>query len=232
MQLLSRLRHPNIIGYEDAFVADGDLCLVMEYAGGGTLEGSLRRARETSTLLDEAWVLDCLLQLCSGVNYLHACRVLHRDIKPANILLAGEGRVPKLADFGISMPMLADERQLGRHLPGGSAEGEVLPSELRSRSLEGTPLYLAPELFVRSLQARPPLPALPRLARLAECAAASRRSTLRSTRAPPTCGRSASASSRWWRCTGRTKAPPCTPSRTTSAATPTTPQLPFSSQWR
>ena len=35
--LLSRLQHPNIIGYHDAFLEDGQLCIVMELASGSML---------------------------------------------------------------------------------------------------------------------------------------------------------------------------------------------------
>lgn len=143
VQLLSRLRHPNIIGYEDAFMDGGEMCIVMELADGGTLESQLRSAIAAGERLDESWVLDVVVQLCSCVHHLHACRILHRDIKPANILLSRDA-TPKLADFGISIPMLTDEATLGRHLPGGSADEDRAPDTLRSKTLEGTPLYLVP----------------------------------------------------------------------------------------
>ena len=41
VSLLSRLKHPNIIGYHDAFLEDGQLCIVMELASGGSLEDEL-----------------------------------------------------------------------------------------------------------------------------------------------------------------------------------------------
>jgi len=89
--------------------------MLMAVADGGTLDGRLQRAKESGQALDQAWVLDCLVQLCSSVHYLHSCRILHRDIKPASILLAADG-TPRLADFGISIPMISDERQLGRDI--------------------------------------------------------------------------------------------------------------------
>jgi len=99
------------IRYEDSFLDAGYMCMLMAVADGGSLEGRLRRAKEIGEPLDQAWVLDCLVQLCSCVHYLHSCRVLHRDIKPANILLLRDG-TPQLADFGISIPMMSDESQL------------------------------------------------------------------------------------------------------------------------
>ena len=115
--LLSRLQHPNIIGYHDAFLEDGQLCIVMELASGGSLEDELATARTSGVQLSEQRLLDLLAQLADAVHYMHACRVIHRDIKPANILLAADG-TPKLADFGISTVVVARQAQVARlYLP-------------------------------------------------------------------------------------------------------------------
>ena len=69
VSLLSRLKHPNIIGYHDAFLEDGQLCIVMELASGGSLEDELATvtaavssARLASGSLQPA---ACSLQACS-----------------------------------------------------------------------------------------------------------------------------------------------------------------------
>ena len=67
-------------------------------------------------------------QICAGIFFLHARRVVHRDIKPDNILLKQEANllVPMLADFG-----------LARFYHNGCY------------SYVGTPHYLAPEIWLR-----------------------------------------------------------------------------------
>ena len=60
--LLSRLQHPNIIGYHDAFLEDGQLCIVMELASGGSLEDELAAARTSGVQLSEQRMLDLLAQ--------------------------------------------------------------------------------------------------------------------------------------------------------------------------
>lgn len=40
--------------------------------------------------------------ICEGLNYLHEQNIVHSDLKPENILL-DDYRIPKIADFGLSM---------------------------------------------------------------------------------------------------------------------------------
>lgn len=149
VHLLSQLKHPHIIGYIDSFLEGGELHIVMEKASGGSLEHELKTARDRQTRIPEERLLDLLVQTGSALNYMHSCRVLHRDIKPANILLDEIGN-PKLADFGISCNIKAYELQVGRALRANESEAAA-PKALVG-GLEGTPYYLAPELFQNTLQ--------------------------------------------------------------------------------
>lgn len=42
-----------------------------------------------------------MLQLLSGVNYLHDVGIAHRDLKPENILLDANDNI-KISDFGLA----------------------------------------------------------------------------------------------------------------------------------
>lgn len=46
VDVLSRLKHPNIIAYYDSFTSDNSLMIVMEYAPGGTLYEFLQERNE------------------------------------------------------------------------------------------------------------------------------------------------------------------------------------------
>ena len=72
-------------------------------------------------------IIDIMVQLTRGVDYLHSKNILHKDLKPANILF--EGDVLKIADFGVS-----------RQLP---------PGEFVVKTCKYTPEYASPELILQ-----------------------------------------------------------------------------------
>ena len=240
VHLLAQLRHPNIIGYVDAFLEHSELYIVMEQAGGGSLEDELKAARNAGAPIAEARLLDLLGQVGGALHYMHSCRVLHRDIKPANILLDAAG-TPKLADFGISETIRAHRLRTGRALSAledsASREGAA-PKQLTS-GLEGTPYYLAPELFEDTLQMDNCGAGRNRTPNAAEaCAQPASRyggawrlaqpSADKTRQSPPwqrcirmrvTCGRSASSCTSWCASSGRTAATRCRRSRIASYPT-------------
>jgi len=105
--LLQRLQHPNIVGLLEVVVkadqkARNDAYfLVFEYCEndlGKILDEKLHPYRRKFT---EAQVKGFMLQIISGVQYLHSQWVIHRDLKLCNLLYNSQGEV-KLADFGLA----------------------------------------------------------------------------------------------------------------------------------
>ncbi|XP_054276217.1 serine/threonine-protein kinase Nek8-like [Macrosteles quadrilineatus] len=123
VKVMSLLKHPHIIRYQDSFISQGALVIVMEYATKGTLYEYLQIQSE---LLPQEKVLSFFTQLCLALQYIHSKKILHRDITTRNILLTGsQGQIIKLTDFGIS---------------------KMLTSRSKTSSVVGTPCYLSPEL--------------------------------------------------------------------------------------
>jgi len=50
--------------------------------------------------IDPSLVRSYTYQICSGIEYCHARRIIHRDMKPQNLLIDSNGLI-KLADFGL-----------------------------------------------------------------------------------------------------------------------------------
>jgi NIMA (never in mitosis gene a)-related kinase 1/4/5 len=125
LALLKKLKHPNIVGYEEAFaVKNGTyLAIVMNYCDSGDLAGRLKKQKRP---FPEHQVLHWFVQMALGLEFMHSNKVLHRDIKTQNIFLLGNGRLV-LGDLGISK----------------SLEGTLD----MARTAIGTPYYMSPEMF-------------------------------------------------------------------------------------
>jgi len=135
-EAMSRLRHPNVVEVHDLGTdrATGDLFLTMEYVDGADL---------LTSMSGRGWLerLEALVQVCRGLEYIHARGLVHNDLKPQNVMVtaalgaadtgagsrAASPAVPftcKLCDFG-----LASVRGSGQD------------------AIRGTARYLAPEVL-------------------------------------------------------------------------------------
>uniref|UniRef100_A0A674EFR6 Mitogen-activated protein kinase kinase kinase 7 n=1 Tax=Salmo trutta TaxID=8032 RepID=A0A674EFR6_SALTR len=100
LRQLSRVNHPNIVKLYGS--CDNPVCLVMEYAEGGSLYNVLHGA-EPLPQYSASHAMSWCLQCAQGVSYLHAMKpkaLIHRDLKPPNLLLVQGGTVLKICDFG------------------------------------------------------------------------------------------------------------------------------------
>jgi eukaryotic-like serine/threonine-protein kinase len=97
------LEHPSLIRVYDTGEADGMLFQAMELLEGADFAKVLAEGRAFT------WEekLSLMEQVCAGLEYAHARKLVHRDIKPANLFLENSGRV-KVLDFG--MVRLADSQ--------------------------------------------------------------------------------------------------------------------------
>ncbi|QDS91231.1 Serine/threonine-protein kinase StkP [Rosistilla ulvae] len=139
-EILSKLRHPGIVGLLDFFIDNDRLIVALEYLDGR----DLKEYAEQHGTFSAAEVREFLRQMASALQHAHAAGILHRDIKPANILVItsddGQPRdVPRfvLTDFGISR--VADGIQVSRNT-GGTYQF-MAPEQLRGRATTQSDLW-------------------------------------------------------------------------------------------
>lgn len=88
---------PFIVSLYDAYKQQSQLCLVMEYMNGGSLQDLVEKGGST----DEELLAKIAYNVLRGLHYLHSQGKIHRDVKPGNLLINTKNFV-KLADFGLA----------------------------------------------------------------------------------------------------------------------------------
>jgi serine/threonine protein kinase len=127
LTIVQLLNHPNIVKTYAVETRHLDVFIVMEYCSGGDYSKLL--ANKTDPM-KEAKVRYYFRQLMEGLKYLRSRQILHRDLKPANLLLTDDNRTLKITDFGFARD---------------------LPDNVMTETLCGSPLYMAPEIFLQSM---------------------------------------------------------------------------------
>ncbi|XP_045513662.1 uncharacterized protein LOC123707566 isoform X4 [Pieris brassicae] len=97
VQIMSSVRHPNIVHIYEVFENSEKMILVMEYCSGGELYDYLSQKK----VLEEDEARRLFRQIATAVYYCHIHKICHRDLKLENVLLDETGSA-KIADFGLS----------------------------------------------------------------------------------------------------------------------------------
>ncbi|KAF6171782.1 hypothetical protein GIB67_007303 [Kingdonia uniflora] len=101
VNLLVKLRHPNIVQFLGAVTEKKPLMLITEYLRGGDLHQHLKEKGSLSPSTAISFALD----IARGMAYLHnePNVIVHRDLKPRNVLLVNSNADHlKVGDFGLS----------------------------------------------------------------------------------------------------------------------------------
>lgn len=128
VRIICRLNHPFIVKHFDSFysISSKLLFIVTEYLPGGDLGRHIQRLKDSNKRLSETQIWRIILQTFNGLAHLHDLNVLHRDIKPANLFFSKDMKTIKIGDLNTCRIIM---------------KGNL------TRSLIGTPNYLAPEVW-------------------------------------------------------------------------------------
>lgn len=126
IEILQECDSPWIVSYKGTYETDGNVWIVMEYCGAGSLCDLMAICDKT---LVEDEIAAVMTMSMHGLKYLHANRKIHRDIKSGNILLTHQGEC-KLADFGVS--------------------AQLTTISAKRKTVIGTPYWMAPEVLQSS----------------------------------------------------------------------------------
>ena len=111
IQLMNRLKHPNILKFEAVCVHEAQLHALTEYIAGGTLEELIQ-----DLTVDISWSqrMEIGLHISEGLHYLNSQGMFHRDLTSKNIFLkkSVENIFAIIGDFGLAteIPNKTDQR--------------------------------------------------------------------------------------------------------------------------
>lgn len=126
VDILTQMRHPNVVLFLGACTEPGKMAIVCELMHDSVF-GILRKHKDLSILQRVKMAKDT----AQGMTWLHGAdpQILHRDLKPQNLLVDDHWNV-KLCDFGLSQVKLQEQK---------IRDGKSIP---------GTPLWMSPEVLL------------------------------------------------------------------------------------
>jgi len=129
LEKVRELHHPFLLQTQAFWVLDDRLVVVMELADGSLYDRLEECQRSGLPGIPVEELVTYFSQVAEALDFLHSQRITHRDIKPQNLLhLKGYAKV---ADFGLAR---SQERSL-----------------TEASMLAGTPVYMAPELWLNKV---------------------------------------------------------------------------------
>jgi serine/threonine-protein kinase len=126
IDLVSRLRHPNIVRVLGKGEVDNRPFMAMEYIDGPNLE----KVITSLGVLDSSVSMQIASRIASAFKYIHRKGIIRGDIKPSNVILSKQGKI-YVTDLGIAK----SQEDQDKDRTGITSEGVII----------GTPAYMAPE---------------------------------------------------------------------------------------
>ncbi|KZO99084.1 Pkinase-domain-containing protein [Calocera viscosa TUFC12733] len=160
-EILRKIQHPRITSLIELQEKEWNIFLIMEFCGGGDLHEYKRKRGKIKGLeympdfgmmpvyyphpqkggLAPFAVRSFLVQLIDVMKFMHQHSMVHRDLKPSNIMLTLPSERDLMNGHPLGVPLL-------KVADFGFAR--ILPGKTLAETLCGSPLYMAPEVYLEN----------------------------------------------------------------------------------
>jgi signal transduction histidine kinase/tRNA A-37 threonylcarbamoyl transferase component Bud32 len=152
IEIISKLKHPNIIEVYGQYEYETTPFIVMELLAGHNLSKLL----ENGTRFSIPEIIRIIKQLAEALNYVHNHGIIHRDLKPSNIFIDEQNQL-KLLDFGVALVIelsaIREEKMIAGTFGYMSPEATGI---LDKRIDERSDLYSLGVIFYHLITGMPP----------------------------------------------------------------------------
>ncbi|KRX04758.1 Protein kinase-like domain [Pseudocohnilembus persalinus] len=95
------MNHSKILKFHDSFINSDGIYLISEYCEDGNLKQYIEKNKRN---ISKENILQIMMQIRQGLNYLDHLYIIHCDLKPANIYFKKQNDINSLVigDFGLS----------------------------------------------------------------------------------------------------------------------------------
>ena len=154
LEILHKMKHPNIVGIKNYLENQKNHYIMLEYCNGLDLDAYLKKyMSEYKRPLNELYIQKIMQQIAPAMEYMHSNNIIHRDIKLQNILLNFDshlnvtinGQLPPKLTF---KQMSLDKPFSVKITDLGFAKDLVKDSE--GSTILGSPIYMSPDILARA----------------------------------------------------------------------------------
>lgn len=165
-KLLNSLQHPNIVGFKG--VCDDQHAILLEYVyfdfapfgidlKVNSLADLLRHFDKSDCAnIDKNVFYHAAEDIALGLQYLHENGLAHRDLKPANVLVSNQhychlSSQDEIESICFATPLICKLTDFGESR-SQEVHTNAITTTKTGRIDRGTPVFMAPELFVKEFQ--------------------------------------------------------------------------------
>ena len=154
-----KLKHPSIVNVIAGFNANNTAYYVMDFIEGETLQEKMRRDQK---IYSQTEIIEIILPILDGLEYIHSLGYLHRDMAPDNIYLKNY-KDAIIFDFGSSRRVIGKHTQsitaLVKH---GYSPPEQYTGTTKEQRTPSTDIYPIAAIIYRLLNGEVPYSATDR----------------------------------------------------------------------